>query len=484
MMTPEYSDSESDTRELTISAPGKILLAGGYLVLEPQNTGLVIAVDKRFFTTIQVVSNKIKQIVSHTTIPIRVSSPQFELSWIYSYDRTNHDLTSEDAGKANDFVEKALEVALMYLNVMPEVAEIRITIQADNEFYSLVPHLQERNLDFSLESCQTLDKFLPIRRVKGQILKSGLGSSACLVTSLVAALCFGLEKSFAEEHHQSVITKLSQIAHCYAQGKVGSGFDVSAASLASHVYRRFSKSSITDLMAQLERKDDKSVQKALRQRVDDDWTSACVVDPIHFTSGSVLQVILADVSGGSESPGMASQVLKWKDKQSEPLIWNELARINQRIVELFQTALSSQPSEDERTRLATSFVKDWITQPDEDSSIAKTLLELRQTFLEARHKLKTMGDEAGVSIEPDGQTQLADSTMELPGVVAALCPGAGGFDAIACIYIADKQDSARERIANFWAHWSRSQVCPLDVRGLSYGDGVRLEEPISDQVNA
>lgn len=41
---------------------------------------------------------------------------------------------------------------------------------------------------------------------------------------------------------------LAQFVHCVAQGKVGSGFDVSAAVFGSHLYTRFDPSVIQDLM--------------------------------------------------------------------------------------------------------------------------------------------------------------------------------------------------------------------------------------------
>ena len=47
--------------------------------------------------------------------------------------------------------------------------------------------------------------------------------------------------------------------------------------------------------------------------------------------------------------------------------------------------------------------------------------------------LKEMGNKAGVDIEPDQQTILADATSALPGVVSAGVPGAGGYDALYAI---------------------------------------------------
>ena len=51
------TETNADTSKVvTLSAPGKILMAGGYLVLESPNIGLVVAADKRFYTTVKALS--------------------------------------------------------------------------------------------------------------------------------------------------------------------------------------------------------------------------------------------------------------------------------------------------------------------------------------------------------------------------------------------------------------------------------------------
>ena len=37
----------------TVSAPGKALIAGGYLVLERENVGYTVAVSSRFYSTVK-----------------------------------------------------------------------------------------------------------------------------------------------------------------------------------------------------------------------------------------------------------------------------------------------------------------------------------------------------------------------------------------------------------------------------------------------
>lgn len=64
-----------------ISAPGKVLIAGGYLVLDPQYPGLVIATSSRFHVVIAEGSAQAESNV------IEVHSPQFlNASWTYKID--------------------------------------------------------------------------------------------------------------------------------------------------------------------------------------------------------------------------------------------------------------------------------------------------------------------------------------------------------------------------------------------------------------
>ena len=70
-----------------------------------------------------------------------------------------------------------------------------------------------------------------------------------------------------------------------------------------------------------------------------------------------------------------------------------------------------------------------------------------------------MGNSAGVEIEPDQQTVLADATERVPGVLCAGVPGAGGVDAIFAVTLSK---TTRDRVEDMWSQWSRgSAVCPL-----------------------
>lgn len=55
-----------------MSAPGKVLIAGGYLVLDPAYPGLVISTSSRFYTVVRTRDGE-----SSGRFPVRVLSPQF-----------------------------------------------------------------------------------------------------------------------------------------------------------------------------------------------------------------------------------------------------------------------------------------------------------------------------------------------------------------------------------------------------------------------
>lgn len=70
---------------IAVSAPGKVLLAGGYLVLDRQYTGFVFGLDAR----INVIAGEIRTTKGVQLTEIVVDSPQFlEAQWRYGYHLT------------------------------------------------------------------------------------------------------------------------------------------------------------------------------------------------------------------------------------------------------------------------------------------------------------------------------------------------------------------------------------------------------------
>lgn len=67
---------------VAVSAPGKVLLAGGYLALDRQYTGLVFGLDARIHVLIQNIPTSNGIVLNEIT----VNSPQFlDAVWVYGY---------------------------------------------------------------------------------------------------------------------------------------------------------------------------------------------------------------------------------------------------------------------------------------------------------------------------------------------------------------------------------------------------------------
>ena len=153
--------------------------------------------------------------------------------------------------------------------------ELTITIYGDNDFYSqreevgfpcsltmstshcnaksILPQLKAGGLSLSSESSKTLPRFNRFHRTFDAVAKTGLGSSAALVTSLVGSLLqlfevVNLDGPHASDKNRTTVHNLAQFCHCLAQGKIGSGFDVASAVFGSLQYRRFSPTILEDLL--------------------------------------------------------------------------------------------------------------------------------------------------------------------------------------------------------------------------------------------
>mmetsp|Transcript_18115 Transcript_18115/g.41263 ORF Transcript_18115/g.41263 Transcript_18115/m.41263 type:complete len:459 (-) Transcript_18115:5-1381(-) len=405
---------------------------------------------------------------------------------------------------SNPYVEKTLSAVLSFVQIFhgeilsvlrpPALSStLRIELRGDNDFYSQVHHMSANGLSMTTENVQNLPNFLPCTVVN----KTGMGSSAALVTSLVGALLnffdvVNLSSSskckenteVLKEKDLAVTHNLAQFCHTLAQGKVGSGFDVSAACYGSHLYTRFSPDVLADLLAPTSTS---HAPKRIYDRVMDleRWDS--FVDPFSLPPG--VGIMMADVCGGSETPSMVRKVLAWRDGGSEEskTIWPGLVRSNDTIVMMLKRLSNIFGGEDGPAMVNVlskmdhtgwvDIVSDAEHQTGRIAIPARALSSLRNSMINARVFLRKMGKNAGVPIEPNEQTDLANATMALKGVIAAGVPGAGGNDALYVLYLhgdvesGNGEDIVRARIGELWQSWKGKGntevgrcVCPLPGR--------------------
>ncbi|KAK6200142.1 Phosphomevalonate kinase [Scheffersomyces amazonensis] len=387
------------------SAPGKALLAGGYLVLDPQYKSYVTALSSRMHA------------VLHSTVStnveirrVKVSSPQFkEGEWVYNIkgnDYYQSGAINEINERRNPFLEATISTVLTYIQPKDNF-DIDITIYSDSAYHS-----QDGTTVSKSNNGQK--KFLYHTKPIMEVPKTGMGSSAGLVTVVTTALLayFNNIKDI-DESTKNIIHNCSQIAHCYAQKKIGSGFDVAAAVFGSIIYKRFQPSLIENILS------NKASNEEVQQLVNSSWDfvhDQCALPP-H------IRLLMGDIEGGSETPKLVSKVLQWKkDKpdESDPL-YKALDTANQKLIGVLSD-------------LHNLYKQDPVSYTSHIDSEVTT--ELSQTILDIRHNLQKLTKLSGAEIEPETQTKLLDNCRNLQGSFGGVVPGAGGYDAI-CLLVKD-----------------------------------------------
>ncbi|PNS18375.1 hypothetical protein CAC42_6192 [Sphaceloma murrayae] len=434
----------TQSASVAVSAPGKVLLAGGYLVLDRNYTGLVFGLNARIHVTVSPVRTSPGVILSE----IIVQSPQFlDAIWEYGYrlcpGKGGMQVTELRADadirlKRNIFIETALSYTLSYITSLSPtlIPSVSITILADNAYYS---------------TPSTTSRFHTFSTALDQAHKTGLGSSAALVTAFTAALLsYYLPSDIFDvrtDASRRKLHNLAQAAHCAAQGKVGSGFDVASAVYGSCVYRRFSPSLLTNYGEP----GNKGFAERLRAVVDETgdvcWDTEIVKDAVRVPKG--LRVVMCDVKGGSQTPGMVKQVLAWRKAKEEEAerLWRQLQGANE--------ALAG-----EMVRLS------------EDGG--NEYNGLKECLRSIRKLIREMSEASGVPIEPGEQTRLLDACEGVDGVVGGVVPGAGGYDAVALV-IEDRAEveSALKALIEGWDFGGEGKVSVLGVREEM--EGVKME---------
>ncbi|KAL8962806.1 MAG: hypothetical protein Q9193_000843 [Seirophora villosa] len=444
---------------VAISAPGKVLLAGGYLVLDRDHTGLVFGLDARIHVHVQKLPTSPGVVLSE----IIVRSPQFiDAEWRYGYRETEDQGGIEvvqlkghstSAQSRNKFVETALAYALSYISAVSsaDFGSTSITIVADTDYYS---HPGSKD-------CTSPTRFVNFNVPLSEAHKTGLGSSAALVTAFTAAvLTHYLDQSqltLNSESGTACLHNIAQAAHCAAQGKVGSGFDVAAAVYGSCVYRRFSSS----ILVVLGEVGSAGFSKRLRAVVEDSdpsnkWDMR--IDKSAAVMPHGVTLLMCDIDCGSESVGMAKKVLAWRKENHEEamLLWATLQKGNEDLVRELQR----------------------LTQGC--NSIPQDYKNLGDIILTIRSLIREMSAKAEVPIEPSVQTELLDACCQIDGVVGGVVPGAGGFDAIALL-VRDKALPSLQEFLRTFSTTNKVESGPVmgkvNLLGVKQEmDGLRMEE--------
>lgn len=85
---------------LAVSAPGKVLFTGGFLVLDRKHTGLVLGLDARIHVRVEEWKDINSSNDDASSTSILVQSPQFrDANWLYSIPTTADPVSIEQITK-------------------------------------------------------------------------------------------------------------------------------------------------------------------------------------------------------------------------------------------------------------------------------------------------------------------------------------------------------------------------------------------------
>ena len=358
------------------------------------------------------------------------------------------------------------------ITVQPKV----ITVLADSDYYSK-PDPSRTGPPCEASRWEDYGIPLPVAR------KTGLGSSAALVTALVAGLLryYSPQAPFdiSSDGGRARLHHLAQAAHAAAQERIGSGFDVAAAIYGSCLYRRYSASVVQDVVSPFD-----DLRERLERVVDDADSWNDEIDTASVRLPRRIRIVLCDVRGGSKSVQMARTVLRWREnvREDADVIWGALRRHNNRLVQLLGVVADladAQPGQYDRDLREIT-----ATKPAElpEETWQGHLHEIRETIGSVRKQLRRMGRRCSIPIEPAAQTALLDACCSLPGVLGGVVPGAGGYDAIALLVADDT--AVLERLRSHCESWkgdpdeeSPKEVTEVRVLGVREDSrGVRAEK--------
>lgn len=371
---------------IRVSSPGKLFLSGEWSVLEMGNPGIVAAVNKRVHVEIEE-SERIELTIDD--FKIKGLGARLEDGKLV-FERELSDYEKEKL----IFPKASIETAIRYLG---------------------------ETKTFWIRSWGDMSQL----EVDGQVKKIGFGSSAASVVSFISGILALNGMDVSERRTRDIIYKLSAAAHYFAQGKVGSAFDVAASTYGGvFVYKRFDSKW---LVSQMER------GSPLKEIAESEWPG-WLVEELEIPEGFRLDI------GWTRDSASTSVMVKEMNsfKEANP---DEHKRMFDQIADLVRES-----------------IPEWKTKNKE-----KILDNLRRN----EDFLRELGEKTGVNIETPDLRRLSDIANQ-QGAAGKLS-GAGGGD---CGIAVSFDDSVSEKVRSSW----KEAGFPTIDATIDY-DGVRADNP-------
>ncbi|CAI2363568.1 unnamed protein product [Moneuplotes crassus] len=456
METSESRDYEN-LNSIEISAPSKVLITGCYLIIEPYYSGLVLSCSARLKTTLKI--SREGEIKTGETV-VKCHSPQmgdktwvFSLKNIYQDDHTTFSV-GLDEEQTDDSFEFSRAILNTFFSLLPfsqtlphesleqfskfldTVSELDFTFIGDNSLYSFEP-----------ESSKEQDKDKPLA-------KTGMGSSATFITSFIATLyCLASKKQALSEEELKEVHILAQIANSVCAKKIGSGFDIAAATYGHLVFKRYNTKEdlpqiIEGIDAIIENNSGESIEANFKN-----FSENFSFVPVRFEIPKYFNLCMVCTSSGSDTRVMVKNLMQWSREHPDPEHenkdtifsnenWQNLFKFNLEIIEIFKELKELESTDGYKDQVERFLNKESLDTDVIPSHVSK-LTELNNTM---RKHLCIITEESGVQVEPARVTKILDNFRDrIPNLVMCGVPGAGGDDAVYILYLSTSEDSKVDR---------------------------------------
>jgi phosphomevalonate kinase len=371
--------------QVTVSAPGKLVVAGEWAILDIGNPGIIASVDRRVFAEVRDSKNIEVSIKDFGIKELTASFDGSTLTWSRELNEQNR--------KDTQFMKASIETALRYLGSYKPFA-----IRTWGE---------ETNI-----------------KVDGVLKKVGFGSSAASVVAVIGGLLKFNGMDISTRESKDIIYKLATMAHFFAQGKVGSAFDVAASTYGGiFVYKRFDPKWLEQKM---------SSGAGVKEVAEQAWPSF-EVEPLEPPRGFRLLI------GWTKESASTTNLVKQVDE------WAKLSESNAAIKRRIYASIAS---------LVKELIVAW---KEADRERITDLLNDNEELL------RELGQKAGVPIETP-ELRLLHEAAKAAGCAGKLSGAGGGDCGIGICFEESEAKSIRKA-------WEEKGLKPLSATVDS--DGVK-----------
>jgi phosphomevalonate kinase len=331
-----------------VSAPGKLFLSGEWAVLEVGNPGIVTAVNKRVFAEVREAERISVSIDDFGLKNLGAAFDGNRLEW-------ERPLTDKEKEQVQ-FIKGSIETALKYLGG------------------------GAANKTFSIRSWGEESQIV----VDGAARKIGFGSSAASVVAVIAGILALNGHEMGSKEARDRIYKLSAIAHYFAQGKVGSAFDVAASTYGGvFVYKRFDPKWLMDEL---------NSGAGVRDVADQEWP-AFMAEPLDIPGG--FRLLVGWTKESASTSAMVKQLDAWAatNREDYKRLYDSIANLVRKLIPAWK---------------------------DKNKEMILELVRKNEDYL------RELGQASGVNIETPDLKMLSDAANNAGG--AGKLSGAGGGD--------------------------------------------------------